>query len=1058
MCGIIGYIGKQNALPVLIEGLKRLEYRGYDCLSSDTLVQLADGRIKTIQDVELGSLISSINFQNFSSSEDKIALKGKKVKNIIYAIRTPAFEIKSSKDHRFFVYENGKVVEKRASELKIGDLLMALRRIPIKGEFQRLPQIKDTIYYQLTPKGKKIIQEFRKRNHFSYNFIEKKTGIFHQYVKDYLVGKRATTEENWQKLLFLFKTNPQSFLRKFSTKKICSHSFRNIFKGSHLDSELSQIIGYMIGDGSRLDSKKDTKIKIEDDKKTLEGYQKLFEKKGIKVILLKHRHKNCWQARVYSASFGKLLNKIAPGILNSSLKREVPEIIQKSFPSCIAAFLRGIFDAEGTVGKRKRDGVRLGLENEKLLRQVQLLLLRFGIVSNLHFSKSSQKFNKIAIYKFDILKRFSEFINFSSPRKKDALKKLILLKTPKIKRKTGPFQNSIIFWSKIKQIKSSSSNHLMYDLSVPKTQNFISNGLVVHNSAGIVVRKRDQLRCIKSVGKLKLLEKKIPPGLEGNEGVGHVRWATHGEPLEVNAHPLWDCKKEIFVVHNGIIENYLRLKEQLEKEGHKFVSETDTEVIPHLIERYFKGNLEEAVRLALKEVVGAYAIAVICLKDPQKIVFARQSSPLLVGLGNGENFIASDAPAILGHTRKVIYLDDGEMGIITPNDFKIFNLEQEIINKTSHYLEWSLEEAEKGGFPHFMLKEIVEEPKAIEEAIRGRMVLKEGLAKLGGIEIVADKLRKIERLIIIGMGTSFLAAKIGEYMIEEYAQIPVEAENASEFRYKKPIIRKNDAVLAISQSGETADTLFALREAKRKGALTLGIINVVGSSIARLVTVGIYNHAGPEIAVASTKAFVSQLSILALLAIFLGRQRELSLVMGKRILEELTRIPVLAKEILDNREAIRKLAQKYYQYNNFLYLGRKYNYPIALEGALKLKEIAYLHAEGYGAGEMKHGPIALIDKNFPSFVIAPKDSVYEKIVSNIQEIKARNGKVIALTTKGNQELPKMVNDCIFIPKTLEMLTPIISVIPLQLFAYYVAVLLGRDVDHPRNLAKSCVVE
>jgi len=581
-----------------------------------------------------------------------------------------------------------------------------------------------------------------------------------------------------------------------------------------------------------------------------------------------------------------------------------------------------------------------------------------------------------------------------------------------------------------------------------------------YDSAGIVIiDETNTPYIVKTKGKIKDLEEKLNfKKIQGTFGVGHTRWATHGEPSDANAHPHFDCKKEIFVVHNGIIENYSQLKEQLQKEGHRFITETDTEVLPHLIEKYFKGNLEEAVRLALKKVIGAYAIAVICLKDPEKIVFARQSSPLIVGLGKGENFIASDVPAILGYTKKVIYLDDGEMGVITKDDFQIFNLDNQVVSKKSHYVQWSLSQAEKGGFDHFMLKEIMEEPGAIQNAIRGRIMLEEGMVKFGGLENVIDKLKNIDRLIITAMGTALLAGRVGEYMIEEYAQIPVEIENASEFRYKKPMLRKNDVLLAISQSGETADTLFATKEVKRKGVLTLGVINVVGSSIAREVDAGVYNHAGPEIGVAATKSFVSQLTILALLTVFLGRQKEMSLVLGRRILEELLKIPDFVKQILAKRDKIKELAEKYQNYQNFLFLGRKYNYPIAQEGALKLKEITYIHAEGYPAGEMKHGPIAMIDKNFPSVVIAPKDSVYEKMISNIQEIKARKGKIIAITTEGNIEMGQLADDVIYIPKTLEMLTPILSVVPLQLFAYYIAVLKGLDPDKPRNLAKSVTVE
>jgi len=1057
MCGIVGYIGKNNDVKRGLEMLKRLEYRGYDCLSPDTLIQLSDGRIKTIEELELNSLVSSINFKNLSFADSKVESKAKKIKNKLYRIRTNNFEIKCSAEHKFFVYEDGKIIEKRAFELKKGDFLLAQKEIPIKGKIQKLPQIENPINYQLLPQGIKKIQRIRKKLNFSYLFLKRKTGV--SCVADHLKGKRATTKENWQKILSLMGIDADKFLKKFAKEKICSHAFKNLFKGNYLTPELSQVIGYITGDRSRIDSAMDTKIKIEDDKETLKEYQRIFKKLGLKVKLLKHRHKNCWQIRIYSASFRKLLNKIAPGILDDSLKREVPEIIQKSPLDCVAGFLRGFFDAEGSVGERKKDGINLQIGNEKLIKQIQLLLLRFGILSSLSFSKA-QKQTRLSIYLFDSLKKFLSSIGFSSPRKMERLKKLIKLRK-NIKSKSLPTLNQFIFLTQIKTIQITSSTHLMYDISVPKTQNFIANGLLVHNSAGLAVfvPEKKKIFCLKKVGKITNLEEEfLKSPVYGNPFIMHTRWATHGSVTEQNAHPHWDCTKNIFLVHNGIIENYKELKEKLIKEGHRFTSETDTEVLCHLIEKYFKGNLEEAVRLALKEVIGAYAIAVICEKDPEKIVFARYGSPLLIALGEGENFLASDAPAILAFTRKVIYLDDGEMGYITKDDVKIFDLNQVKKEKTSHLIEWTLEEAQKGGYEHFMLKEIMEEPEAIENALRGRVIESEGRAKLGGLERIEDKIKEIERLKIIGMGTALLAGKVGEYMIEEYAEIPVEVENASEFRYKKFLPQKGEAILAISQSGETADTLFAIKEAKKKGALTLGIVNVVGSSIAREVEAGVYNHAGPEISVAATKSFVSQLTVLALLTVFLGRQRNMSLVMGKRILEELKKLPNLARQILNQKEKIATVAKKYKDYKNFLFLGRKYNYPIALEGALKLKEISYLHAEGYPAGEMKHGPIALIDENFPTVAICPSDSVYEKMISNLEEIKARKGKIFAIATEGNKEIEKLVDDVFFIPKTLEMLTPILSVIPLQLFAYYVAVLLGKDVDKPRNLAKSCTVE
>jgi glucosamine--fructose-6-phosphate aminotransferase (isomerizing) len=557
----------------------------------------------------------------------------------------------------------------------------------------------------------------------------------------------------------------------------------------------------------------------------------------------------------------------------------------------------------------------------------------------------------------------------------------------------------------------------------------------------------------KRVGKIseagnELLNLKI----NGNVGQAHTRWATTGRVTKENAHPHWDCQKNFFLVHNGIIENYQEIKNRLIKEGHKFNSETDTEVLCHLIEKYFQGNLEEAVRMALRDVRGTYGIVVMSKKDPKKIVAAKLSSPIILGINNDEFLVASDPAALITRTRQIINLDDNEIAVLKPDNFFILK------EKPLETIEWTPEEAEKGGYPHFMLKEIMEQPESLRNSQRGRIILEEGLAKLGGLESVKEKLRKIERLIIVACGTAYHAGLVGEYMLEEYARIPIEAEIASEFRYKKPILDKKTAVLAISQSGETADTLAAIKELKEKGVMALGIVNVVGSSIARETEAGVYNHAGPEIGVASTKALTSQLEILALLTLFLGRQREMSLVIGQRIAKEILKIPDLVKEVLENSSQIEKLAKKYKDYSNFLFIGRKYNFPIALEGALKLKEIAYVNAQGYGAGEMKHGPIALIDENFPTLAICSSDSVYDKMISNIEEIKARKGKVIAIATEGNEEIKNLVDDVIYIPKTLEMLTPILSVIPLQLFAYYSGIIRGFDVDKPRNLAKSVTVE
>ena len=577
-----------------------------------------------------------------------------------------------------------------------------------------------------------------------------------------------------------------------------------------------------------------------------------------------------------------------------------------------------------------------------------------------------------------------------------------------------------------------------------------------YDSAGMAVfnPEKQEIFCLKAKGKISELETKFSQTpLSGSPFILHTRWATHGEPSEINAHPHCDCQKNIYVVHNGIIENYKELKQELIAEGHQFASETDTEVIAHLIEKYFKNNLEEAVRQALKKVKGAYALAVIARKDSGKIIAAKFGSPLILGINDNEFLIASDASAIVSHTNQVITLDNNETAVLSPNNF--FILKEKPIEK----IEWDAAEAQKQGFSHFMLKEIFEEPEAIEKSIAGRMILDQGLAKLGGLEQVLDKLKKIEKIIITACGTASYAAKVGEYMFEEYAKLSTKTEIASEFRYKNSILDHKTAILAISQSGETADTLEAVKEAKRKDCLTLGIVNVVGSSIAKETDAGVYCRVGPEIGVASSKAFISQLCILALITVGLGRQRQMSLVVGKNILEELQKLQELSKNIFSQADYIKELAGKYSKYRNFYFLGRKYNSSIASEGALKLKEIAWkIHAEGMPAGELKHGQIALTDENFPAVVICPSDSVYSKMKNAMEEIKARKGKILAIATEENSEIKNLADDVIYIPKTLEMLTPILATIPLHLFSAYLGLELGLDIDKPRNLAKSVTVE
>jgi glutamine---fructose-6-phosphate transaminase (isomerizing) len=582
-----------------------------------------------------------------------------------------------------------------------------------------------------------------------------------------------------------------------------------------------------------------------------------------------------------------------------------------------------------------------------------------------------------------------------------------------------------------------------------------------YDSAGVATIGNGEILVSRMSGKVSDLEKSLPVNLDnGSMALGHTRWATHGEPTEKNAHPHIDCNNQIALVHNGIIENYSAIRTKLEQEGHRFTSDTDTEVLVHLVEEMYKytDNLTNAVRMALQEVDGAYGIAVISVHEPKKIIVARRGSPLVIGIGDNEHFVASDAAAIVRHTRSVVYLEDGEIAVLSRDGFSTTTIDNVEVEKTVHQINFDIEQIEKANYPHFMLKEIHEQPTTVTDALRGRILLEEGDVKLGGLRDVIDDLRDAKRFILTACGTSWHAALVGEYMIEQYARIPVEVEYASEFRYRNPIVTENDIVWAISQSGETADTLAAVREAKLRGAKVFGIVNVVGSSIARETHGGVYIHAGPEIGVASTKAFTSQLTVLSLLTVLMARLRGMPVTDGYNILKELRTVPEKVQSILNQAEAIQDIAERFSFARNFLYLGRGYNFPVALEGALKLKEISYIHAEGYPAAEMKHGPIALIDANMPVVVIATHDASYDKVMSNIQEVRARRGKIIAIANDNDTEIEKYANHVIRVPETLDLFQPIVSSIPLQLLAYYIAVYRGCTVDQPRNLAKSVTVE
>ena len=584
-----------------------------------------------------------------------------------------------------------------------------------------------------------------------------------------------------------------------------------------------------------------------------------------------------------------------------------------------------------------------------------------------------------------------------------------------------------------------------------------------YDSAGISILNGKGLVTVKRPGKIAELAASLEAEMpSGTCGIGHTRWATHGAPNFVNAHPHLSGDGDIAVVHNGIIENYGVLRRRLEQAGYEFKSETDTEVVVHLVDHAFRqgvSTLEDAVAAALLQIDGAYGLAVISARDPAKIVVARNGSPLLLGIGkNGEYLVGSDVAAVIAHTREVVYLDDGDYAVLTPEGYRTYHIERGAVRRDIQLVTWDLDAIEKGGFEHFMLKEIFEQPSSLADVMRGRLLEEEGDARLGGITLTDDEVLEVERIIITGCGTSWHAALIGEYMLEELARIPVDVQYASEFRYKNPVIEDGTLVLAISQSGETADTLAALREAKQRGVRTMGIVNSVGSSIARETDFGMYLHAGPEIGVASTKAFTSQIMALALFTLFMARRRSMSVLQGREMVRAMQAIPGQVQTILELNGSLRELAEDFSDAPNALYLGRGYQFPVALEGALKLKEVSYIHAEGYPAAEMKHGPFALIDENMPVIVLAPTDAVFPKIVSNIEEVKARNGKVIAVVSEGAHELFDRTDHLIQVPQNLPHLLPILTTIPLQLLAYHIAALRGCDVDQPRNLAKSVTVE
>lgn len=576
-----------------------------------------------------------------------------------------------------------------------------------------------------------------------------------------------------------------------------------------------------------------------------------------------------------------------------------------------------------------------------------------------------------------------------------------------------------------------------------------------YDSAGIFV---PGYGVVKAVGPIDNLVAKITETIPGVAGIGHTRWATHGAPSEKNAHPHVDAAGSIWLVHNGIIENYRELRDMLSLQGITFTTDTDTEVLTKLIGTYFEKNLVEAVRKALAVVRGTYGIAAMDARQPESIVVARLGSPIVVGLSVHGNFVSSDVSALLAHTKDVVYLEDGDVAVVSKDNYSVVTKQGAPRSLQTETIEWDTEAIQKNGYDHFLLKEIMEIPDAIENTIRGRLILEKGRAKLGGLESVLERITKLNRLMVVGCGSAAYASEIGKYILEEYAGIPVDVELGSEYRYRTVLQSKNSALLAVTQSGETADTLASVRKAKEAGLLTLGMVNVVGSTIARETDAGMYNHAGPEVSIASTKAFISQVTGFILLALHIGRTRTMRLETGREIAEALSTLPDVIRTILQNRAHIEQIAKKYKDARDFMYIGRKFHAPVASEGALKLKEVTYIHAEAYPGGELKHGSIAMLDEQFPVLALVPQDDVYEKMVSNIEEVRARKAPVIAVGTKGDTGIENIANEVIFVPKAHPIVQPIVSTVPLHLFAYYVGTAKGLNVDRPRNLAKSVTVE
>lgn|GEM_PF-2401 len=1102
MCGIIGYTGFRDASKVLVDCLKKLEYRGYDsagiaiskdsviqikkdtgeidkineklnfeemegnigighCLHPETLICTADGKLSRISDLVDNQEVLSVNF-NKAKVENGRKQRSMKHKSpeYLFKIKTPFSEFKATGQHRVFVTNGEGVQEKRIGELTGGELIAVPRKIPhsynTKKQFQDVPVER---HYKMNLRKK--LKEARIKNNYTRKEIERKTGITTSYLARVEKGERDSIEEKRLKKL-------EKIYNKLDIRSNAELTYTNpVFFPSKPTEELLQIIGYFIGDGFFHSNRC---IRFKDERKEiLKKYNNLFKI----VFNLKGKIKQRKNHFVLDINSRYLVNwfmENIPELFKTTGEEEIPDFVFNVSKKQTSSFLRGIFDAEGCVAIKARQ-VCIAMTNETLIKKIQFLLLKFGILTTFRQENRKKWSDAFSLYINDkkSFERFKKHIGFTVKEKERKLNELINKgKNLNYRYSSFPLKMKYFYHNYLKQtdipfdgINDSYCTDLRLEQILYKLGNSypeIKNRIEYYLFSDIVWARFNIEEVKSNVEYVWDLEVEQDHTFIGNLVVQHnSRWATHGAVTKINAHPHLSSNKKIAVVHNGIIENFSKLKEGSIKKGHKFVSETDSEVLAYLIEDHYKGNLEEAVYNALKKVEGYYAIVVICADEPDKIVGARLQSPLVIGAGDNENFIASDIPALLKYTNRAIYLDEGELCVITKNSVHVFDENKKEVTKKEDIITWNVKDAEKSGFPHFMLKEIFDQPDTINQALRGRV---------SEIEQTINFPENVEKLLsngtdsihIVACGTSFYAGLVGKYIIEQTCRIPVIVEIASEYRFFSTR-NKSSLVIAVTQSGETSDTLAALREAKNSGCKTLAITNVIGSTATRIANGYILTQSGPEIGVAATKTFTSQIIILLLTALKIASIKN---TLGSNDLYNyilrLKELPRQVRQILDNSNEIKRIAKQIKDSNSIFFIGRGINYPLSLEGALKLKEISYIHAEGFAAGELKHGPFALLTKDTPVVAIVTNDQTYNKVLANIGEIKARGPQVIAIADEHDTEIEKHADFVLRFPSNSTLLSCIPITAILQLLAYHVASLRNCPIDKPRNLAKSVTVE